>query len=63
MKAHLQTTTTVLFIVALATGIYFAPITTLVAMTLLFLYAAIYAEIKESEEKLKENGGKIEENN
>jgi hypothetical protein len=63
MKAHLQTTTTVLFIVALATGIYFAPITTLVAMTLLFLYTAIYAEIKESEEKLKENGGKIEENN
>jgi len=61
MNTHLQTTATVLFIVALATGIYFAPISTLVAMTLLFLYTAIYAEIKESKEN--KNGKKIEENN
>jgi hypothetical protein len=63
MKEHLKTTTTLLFIVALATGIYFTPIITLVVVTLLFLYTAIYAGIKESEEKSKENGGKTEENN
>ena len=54
MKEHLQTTSTLLFIVALATGIYFTPITTLVVVTLLFLYTAIYAEITEA--KQKKNG-------
>ncbi len=54
MKEHLQTTSTLLFIVALATGIYFTPIITLVVVTLLFLYTAIYAEITEA--KQKKNG-------
>jgi hypothetical protein len=54
MKEHLQTTSTVLFIAALATGIYFEPLATMVIFIFLFLYAAIYAEITEAKQKKNE---------
>ena len=54
MNTHLQTASTVLFIAALATGVYFEPLTTMVVFIFLFLYAAIYAEITEA--KQKKNG-------
>ncbi len=62
MNTHLKTTTTLLTLAAIVAGLYFIPVATVIGFTLLFLYGAIYAEIKESEEKLKENGGKTEEN-
>ena len=55
MKTHLQTTSTLLFIVTLATGVYFEPVATLVTLALLFTYTAVYAEFKQIEEQ-KENG-------
>jgi chromate transport protein ChrA len=54
MNTHLQTASTVLFIAALATGVYFEPLATMVIFIFLFLYAAIYAEIKESKENKNE---------
>jgi hypothetical protein len=63
MNTHLKTTTTLLTLAAIVAGIYFIPVITIVSFIVLFFYAALYAEIKESEEKLKENGKKIEENN
>jgi hypothetical protein len=63
MKEHLKTTTTLLTLAAIVTGLYFIPTITVIGFALLFLYGVIYAEIKESEEKSKENGGKTEENN
>ena len=63
MNTHLKTTTTLLTLAAIVAGLYFTPVATVIGFALLFLYGVIYAEIKESEEKLKENGKKIEENN
>ena len=54
MNTHLQTASTILFIAVFATGIYFEPIATLVVITFLFLYTAVYAEIKESKQKKNE---------
>jgi hypothetical protein len=63
MNTHLKTTTTLLVLAAIVAGLYFIPVATVIGFALLFLYGVIYAEIKETEEKLKENGGKTEENN
>ena len=63
MNTHLKTTTTFLTLAAIVAGLYFIPVATVIGFALLFLYGVIYAEIKESEEKLKENGKQIEENN
>jgi hypothetical protein len=63
MNTHLKATTTFLTLAAIIAGLYFIPVATVIGFALLFLYGVIYAEIKESEEKLKENGGKTEENN
>jgi hypothetical protein len=56
MNTHLKTTLTLLSIVAIATGVYFDPITTLVVVVLLFSYIAIYTDIKETENEKKKNG-------
>jgi hypothetical protein len=63
MNTHLKTTSTLLVLAAIVAGLYFIPVATVIGFALLFLYGVIYAEIKETEEKLKENGGKTEENN
>ncbi len=63
MNTHLKATTPFLTLAAIIAGLYFIPVATVIGFALLFLYGVIYAEIKESEEKLKENGGKTEENN
>jgi hypothetical protein len=63
MNTHLKTTTTLLVLAAIIAGLYFIPVATVIGFALLFLYGVIYAEIKETEEKLKENGRKTEGNN
>jgi hypothetical protein len=63
MNTHLKTTTTLLTLAAIVAGLYFIPVATVIGFALLFLYGVIYAEIKETEEKLKENGGKTKEDN
>jgi hypothetical protein len=63
MNTHLKTTSTLLVLAAIVAGLYFIPVVTVIGFALLFLYGVIYAEIKETEEKLKENGRKTEENN
>jgi hypothetical protein len=63
MNTHLKTTSTLLVLAAIIAGLYFIPVATVIGFALLFLYGVIYAEIKETEEKLKENGRKTEENN
>jgi hypothetical protein len=63
MNTHLQTASTVLFIALLATGIYFEPIATLVVITFLFLYTAVYAEIKQTEDQKKNEKKTTRENN
>jgi hypothetical protein len=63
MNTHLKTTSTLLVLAAIVAGLYFIPVATVIGFALLFLYGVIYAEIKETEEKLKENGRKTEENN
>ena len=55
MKTHLQTTLTLLFFAGFVTAIYFAPTITMVSMVILFFYAALYAEIKQTEVQ-KKNG-------
>ncbi len=60
MNTHLKTTTTFLTLAAIVAGLYFIPTITVIGFTLLFLYGAIYAEIKESEEKLKQENQKQE---
>ncbi len=63
MNTHLKTTTTFLTLAAIVAGLYFIPKITIIGFILLLLYGMIYAEIKETENKLKENGGKNKENN
>ena len=60
MKTHLKTATTFLTLAAIVAGLYFIPVTTVIGFTLLLLYGAIYAEIKESEEQLKQENKKQE---
>ena len=60
MKTHLKTATTFLTLAAIVAGLYFIPTITVIGFALLFLYGVIYAEIKESEEKLKQENQKQE---
>ena len=60
MNTHLKTTTTLLTLAAIVAGLYFIPVATVIGFALLFLYGVIYAEIKESEEKLKQENQKQE---
>jgi hypothetical protein len=53
MNTHLQTTTTLLFFAGLVAALYYFPVITMVSIVILFLYAALYAEIKQTEEKIK----------
>jgi len=63
MNTHLKTTTTLLVLAAIVAGLYFIPVATVIGFALLFLYGVIYAEIKETEEKLKENEKKTTKEN
>lgn len=54
MQTHLKTTKIFLFLGSIVTLLYFFPSFTLLAFMLLFLYALIYSEVKESEEKKRE---------
>ena len=60
MNTHLKATTTFLTLAAIIAGLYFIPVATVIGFALLFLYGVIYAEIKESEEKLKQENKKQE---
>jgi uncharacterized membrane-anchored protein len=60
MNTHLKATTTFLTLAAIVAGLYFIPVATVIGFALLFLYGVIYAEIKESEEKLKQENKKQE---
>ena len=53
MQTHLKTTKIFIFLGSIVTLLYFFPSFTLLAFMLFFLYALIYAEVKESEEKKK----------
>ena len=55
MKTHLQTTSTLLFFTGFIAALYYFPVITLTSVLILFLYVALYAEIKQTEEQ-KENG-------
>jgi hypothetical protein len=55
MQTHLKTTKIFIFLGSIVTLLYFFPSFTLLAFMLFFLYALIYGEVKESEQKKKES--------
>ena len=54
MKLHLETLSIIAVIAAFVVGVTYAPSITLGVLLFGFLYAVIYAEILESEQKKKE---------
>jgi len=59
MNIHLKTILNCLVLIAIITAIYFFPIAVLVTAVVVFMYAAIYAEIQETENRKKnQNDGR-----
>jgi Na+-translocating ferredoxin:NAD+ oxidoreductase RnfD subunit len=59
MNIHLKTILNCLVLIAIITAIYFFPVAVLVTAVVAFIYAAIYAEIQETEKRKKnQNDGR-----
>lgn len=54
MKTHLETLSIIAVLAAFVTALYFAPVITLGIALFGFVYAVIYAEVQESEQRKKE---------
>ena len=63
MNTHLQTASIILLFAGFVVAIYFTPIITIVSMLILFLYASLYSEIKQTEEQKKNEKKTTRENN
>jgi len=63
MNTHLQTTLTLLFFAGFIAALYYFPLITMVSIVILFLYTALYAEIKQTEEQIKNGENKTTDGN